>query len=148
MVAFAPYCFEVVGYRGFGFAYFALFALFVKYPWYHFMQTVHIFITMDIKDFLRSQNNGEPVEQNSGQQNQSNQSQPNKPPTQMNDKIKHYSSMSEQQLMQEMFRQASNEKASGGLTSENLESFYKQASPMMTQAQRNKLRGLINSLKQ
>lgn len=58
-----------------------------------------------------------------------------------------YSRMNEKQLMQEMMKVANESKESGELTAEKLEEFYRQSAPMLTHAQRNKMRSIINSLK-
>lgn len=58
-----------------------------------------------------------------------------------------YSRMNEKQLMQEMMKVANESKANGELTAEKLEEFYRQSAPMLTHAQRNKMRSIINSLK-
>ena len=90
----------------------------------------------DIKNFLRNQPQSEPE---SPKQADFEKGATNA--------IKHFSGMNEQQLMSEMFRVAAGERDNGSLDAEKLEDFYKKASPMMSQQQRNKLRALINQLK-
>ena len=61
--------------------------------------------------------------------------------------IKRYSGMSEQQLMNEMFKVAAGEKNAGNLDAHKLEEFYKKTAPMLNPQQRNKMRAIINQLK-
>lgn len=62
-------------------------------------------------------------------------------------KVKNYSRMTESELMKEMNKIASEQKSAGNLNAESLQNFYKQVSPNLTEAQRNKLKYLINTLK-
>lgn len=61
--------------------------------------------------------------------------------------VNNYSRMNENQLMNEMMKIASEEKAKGTLGEGELRKFYNQVSPMLSEAQRNKLKALINTLK-
>ena len=56
---------------------------------------------------------------------------------------KKYTSMSEEQLMQELFRVAN----ASNVSNEELDSFYRNASPYLTPEQREKMKGLILQLK-
>lgn len=61
--------------------------------------------------------------------------------------VNNYSRMNENQLMNEMMKIAGEEKAKGTLGEGELRKFYNQVSPMLSEAQRNKLKALINTLK-
>lgn len=61
--------------------------------------------------------------------------------------VNNYSRMNENQLMNEMMKIASEEKAKGTLGEGELKKFYNQVAPMLSEAQRNKLKALINTLK-
>ena len=54
-----------------------------------------------------------------------------------------YTSLSEEQLMQELFRVAN----ASNVSNEELDSFYRNASPYLTPEQREKMKGLILQLK-
>ena len=56
---------------------------------------------------------------------------------------KKYTSMSEEQLLQELFRVAN----ASNVSNEELDSFYRNASPYLTPEQREKMKGLILQLK-
>ena len=57
--------------------------------------------------------------------------------------VEKYTSLSEEQLLQELFRVAN----SSGVSNEELDSFYQNASPYLTPEQREKMKGLILQLK-
>ena len=57
--------------------------------------------------------------------------------------VNKYTSMSEEQLMQELFRVAN----ASNVSNEELDSFYRNASPYLTPEQREKMKGLILQLK-
>ncbi len=54
-----------------------------------------------------------------------------------------YTSLSEEQLMQELFRVAN----ASNVSNEELDSFYRNTSPYLTPEQREKMKGLILQLK-
>ncbi len=54
-----------------------------------------------------------------------------------------YTSMSEEQLMQELFRTAN----ASGVSNEELDTFYRNAAPYLTPEQREKMKNLIMQLK-
>ncbi|MBO4538811.1 MAG: hypothetical protein J5781_00930 [Clostridia bacterium] len=54
-----------------------------------------------------------------------------------------YSSLSEEQLMQELFRVAN----ASNVSNEELDAFFRNASPYLTPEQREKMKGLILQLK-
>ena len=54
-----------------------------------------------------------------------------------------YTSLSEEQLMQELFRVAN----ASNVSNEELDSFFQKASPYLTPEQREKMKGLILQLK-
>lgn len=62
-------------------------------------------------------------------------------------KVNNYKNMSESQLMMEMQKVANENKQKGNLSASDLQTFYNNVSPMLTDAQRNKMKQLINSLK-
>ena len=57
--------------------------------------------------------------------------------------VEKYTSMSEEQLLQELFRVSN----SSGVSNDELDSFYRNASPYLTPEQREKMKGLILQLK-
>ena len=64
------------------------------------------------------------------------------------DAMKRYSGMSESQLVTEMLARAAEGREKGTLTDGDLDDFYAKAAPMLSNAQREKLKGLVDSLKQ
>ncbi len=62
---------------------------------------------------------------------------------QKGDNMQKYMSMSEEQLMQELFRTAN----SSDVKNEELDDFYKKASPFLTPEQKEKMKNLILQLK-
>lgn len=62
-------------------------------------------------------------------------------------KVHKYGNMSESQLMEEMMKVANQSKAQGTLSEQDLENFYKQAAPMLSEPQRNRLKQLIKTLR-
>ncbi len=57
--------------------------------------------------------------------------------------VKKYTSMNEEQLIQELFRVAN----ASNVSNEELDSFFQKASPYLTPEQREKMKGLILQLK-
>ncbi len=57
--------------------------------------------------------------------------------------IDHYTSMNEEQLMQELFRTAN----ASGVTNNELDDFFKKVSPYLTPEQKEKMKNLIMQLK-
>ncbi len=66
---------------------------------------------------------------------------------QIQEQIAKYSKMSRQELIEQMHRLASQGKASGELNNEQLDNFYSQASGMLSESERNNLKGLVGELK-
>ena len=62
--------------------------------------------------------------------------------------IRRYSGMSESALMTELLARVAEGRRSGTLTDADLDDFYAKASPVLDQAQREKLKGLVEGLKQ
>lgn len=58
-----------------------------------------------------------------------------------------YSQMSEEQLMQEMFRSASQSRSNGTLNDEMLDGFYNQAQGFLSPEQSERMKDLIRELK-
>jgi hypothetical protein len=99
---------------------------------------------MRIQDYINKRN-GEPSPSSRQQPRpESAPSSNNISPEEMIDK---YSRMSEEQLMQEMFRSASASRASGQLTDEMLDSFYNQAKCYLSPEQSERMSELIRELK-
>ena len=63
------------------------------------------------------------------------------------EQIAKYSKMSRQELIEQMHLLASQGKASGELDNEQLDNFYSQASGMLSESERNNLKGLVGELK-
>ncbi|MFA5449325.1 MAG: hypothetical protein WC292_02690 [Clostridia bacterium] len=61
--------------------------------------------------------------------------------------IQKYGSLSEEQLMNEMFTLAAEERQRGDLTNEKLDDFYNQAKGMLTPEQAERMKELILQLK-
>lgn len=66
---------------------------------------------------------------------------------QIQEQIAKYSKMSRQELIEQMHLLASQGKASGELDNEQLDKFYSQASGMLSEKERNNLKGLVGELK-
>ncbi|MDD7351471.1 MAG: hypothetical protein PUG90_04770 [Clostridia bacterium] len=66
---------------------------------------------------------------------------------QIQEQIAKYSKMSRQELIEQMHLLASQGKASGELDNEQLDNFYSQASGMLSENERNNLKGLVGELK-
>lgn len=66
---------------------------------------------------------------------------------QIQEQIAKYSKMSRQELIEQMHLLASQGKASGELNNEQLDNFYSQASGMLSESERNNLKGLVGELK-
>lgn len=66
---------------------------------------------------------------------------------QIQEQIAKYSKMSRQELIEQMHLLASQGKASGELDNEQLDNFYSQASGMLSEKERNNLKGLVGELK-
>ena len=66
---------------------------------------------------------------------------------QIQEQIAKYSKMSRQELIEQMHLLASQGKASGELNNEQLDNFYSQASTMLSESERNNLKGLVGDLK-
>lgn len=66
---------------------------------------------------------------------------------QIQEQIAKYSKMSRQELIEQMHLLASQGKASGELNNEQLDNFYSQASGMLSENERNNLKGLVGELK-
>lgn len=66
---------------------------------------------------------------------------------QIQEQIAKYSKMSRQELIEQMHLLASQGKASGELNNEQLDNFYSQASGMLSEKERNNLKGLVGELK-
>lgn len=66
---------------------------------------------------------------------------------QIQEQIAKYSNMSRQELIEQMHLLASQGKASGELDNEQLDNFYSQASGMLSENERNNLKGLVGELK-
>lgn len=66
---------------------------------------------------------------------------------QIQEQIAKYSKMSRQELIEQMHLLASQGKASGELDNEQLDNFYSQASGMLSESERNNLKGLVGELK-
>ncbi|MDE6550534.1 MAG: hypothetical protein K2M44_03465 [Clostridia bacterium] len=62
------------------------------------------------------------------------------------DTYNRYAGMSREQLMGEMYKEAAKSRA-GGMSNDDLESFYSKVAPAMTEEQRANLRALIEKLK-
>lgn len=58
-----------------------------------------------------------------------------------------YSKLSQNQLMEEFYKEAERQKRMGNLNNEMLENFYAMMSPNMTKEQREKMRVMINAIK-
>lgn len=110
--------------------------------------------TMRISDYIKKRG-GEPPQEPRSQPQPEPRSQtqavPNPeqipagmPSPEMMDK---YSRMSEEQLMQEMFRSAASSRANGQLTDDMLDSFYHQAQGFLSPEQSERMRELIRELK-
>lgn len=72
----------------------------------------------------------------------------NSKPRQAEDLLNKYSTMNEEQLMQEMFRAARDGRASGQITDQTLDNFYNQALAFLSPEQAERMRELIIQLKQ
>lgn len=68
-------------------------------------------------------------------------------PQNLEEQLRRYSTMNEQQLLAELLRSAGGMKANGSLTADELENFYSRAAAFMSTEQLTKLRTLINMLK-
>ena len=66
---------------------------------------------------------------------------------QIQEQIAKYSKMSRQELIEQMHLLAGQGKASGELNNEQLDNFYSQASGMLSESERNNLKGLVGELK-
>lgn len=66
---------------------------------------------------------------------------------QIQEQIAKYSKMSRQELIEQMHLLASQGKESGELNNEQLDNFYSQASGMLSESERNNLKGLVGELK-
>lgn len=69
----------------------------------------------------------------------------------MNEEVKaqfdKYSKFSENQLMDEFYREAERQKKLGNLNPQMLENFYNMMAPNMTKEQQKKMKAMINSIK-
>lgn len=91
-----------------------------------------------IKDFDNSKSSGVKKDNRTQKQNIQND---------VNSNYSKYSTMNENQLKNELFKEAFKMKKNGTLDEKMLENFYNEMSGSMTNEQRKKLRTLINSLK-
>lgn len=64
----------------------------------------------------------------------------------INNTYEKYSNMTEKEMMQAMFDEVNREKRNGVFDINKLRDFYRQISPMLDTGQREKLRGIIESL--
>lgn len=62
--------------------------------------------------------------------------------------MRRYAGMSESQLVTEMLARAAEGRKNGTLTDADLDDFFAKASPALSPAQRERLKGLVDSLKQ
>ena len=61
--------------------------------------------------------------------------------------MQRYSGMNESQLMTEMLARAAEGRRNGTLSDADLDDFYAKAAPALSPAQRDRLKGLVDSLK-
>lgn len=62
-------------------------------------------------------------------------------------KFKQYSKLSEDELLRSLYDEVNKEKRNGIFDYNAIKEFYKQAAPMMTPKQREKMRSIIESMK-
>jgi len=101
---------------------------------------------MRINDYIKKRG-GEPSAESQYQPQASPRPAPvssDMPTPEMVDK---YSRMSEEQLMQEMFRSAADSRRNGSLTDDMLDNFYNQAQGYLSPEQTERMRDLIRELK-
>lgn len=73
--------------------------------------------------------------------------QPQSQPESNEQMLDRYSRMNEEQLMQEMFRNAADSRANGTLNNEMLDEFYAKAGGYLTPEQSERMKELIRELK-
>lgn len=105
---------------------------------------------MNLREYINSKKK---VSEQNAPQNLNNGEQINTQPlnngeTQdINSVVNKYSSMSEENLMQELFKTANQSRQDGTLDNNSLDNFYNQAASFLTPEQSEKMRSLISELK-
>ena len=96
---------------------------------------------MDVGEYIRRKQKEEEIRQKENEQNK----QTGSGEMSTEEAVKKYSSMSEEQLMQELFRVG--RVSSGNVSASELDAFYNRVKPMLTNEQSAKMKNLIMQLK-